>query len=132
MRHVLVVDDEQAICELMQMALEADGSCRVTSASNPYYVAAILERDKPDVAIIDAVLRKASGLRLARLAVDLGIPVLIVTGAPETGKKLDRAGCPFLWKPFHIGTLCAETRVLIDDAAHRCAQLAILLRYLDT
>ena len=131
MRHVLVVDDEPAVCGVMQMALESDGSCRVSSASSSRHAAAILTHDKPDVAIIAAILSNASGLQLARQAVGLGIPVLLVTGAPQTGKKLDEAGCPFLWKPFHINKLRTETRALLDDAAQRCAQLALFLRQLD-
>lgn len=130
MRHVLIVDDEPAICELVQMALEADGSCRVTPASSAGDAMTVLERDRPDAAIIDAVLPQASGLQLATRAIGLGVPVLIVTGEPQTRDKLRAAGCPYLPKPFPIGTLVTETRALLDEAAQRRAELAVLLRRL--
>lgn len=130
MRHVLIVDDEPAICELVQMVLEADGSCRVTPASSAGDAMTILERDRPDAAIIDAILPQASGLQLATRAIDLGVPVLIVTGEPQTRDKLRAVGCPYLPKPFQIGTLLTETRALLDEAAQRRAELAVLLHRL--
>jgi len=101
MQHVLVVvDDEPAICELMQTALEANGSCRVTPAFSAVEAVAILQRDRPDAAIIDAVLPQVSGLRLAIQALDLGVPVLIATGELATQAKLEAVGCPYLSNPF--------------------------------
>lgn len=132
MRHVLVVDDEPAICELVQMVLEADGSCRVTRVSTAGDAMGILKHDRPDAALIDAVLPQVSGLQLATRAVDLGVPVLIVTGEPQTRDKLHAAGCPYLSKPFSIGTLVSETRALLDEAVQRRAELGLLLRPLVT
>jgi len=127
MRHVLVVDDEPAICELMQLALEADGSCRVTRASSADEAVVTLQRDRPDAAIIDAVLPQVSGLQLASQVLDLGVPVLIVTGEPATRAKLEAIGCPYLSKPFPINVLVAETTTLLGDAVERRAELALLL-----
>jgi DNA-binding response OmpR family regulator len=127
MRHVLVVDDEPAICELVQLALEADGSCRVTRASSAGEAVALLQRDPPDAAIIDAVLPQVSGLQLASQFLDLGVPVLIVTGEPATRAKLEDVGCPHLAKPFQINVLVSETNTLLNEAAQRRAELALLL-----
>jgi DNA-binding response OmpR family regulator len=132
MRHVLVVDNEPAICELVQLALEADGSCRVSSASSVDDAIALLRRDPPDAAIIDAILPHSSGLQLAALALDRGVPVLIVTGEPSTRERLESVGCPYLAKPFPINVLIAETNALLDEALQRRAQLALLLPRLVT
>lgn len=127
MRHLLVVDDEPAICELVQLALEADGSCRVTRASSVSEAVALLQRDPPDGAIIDAILPQLSGLQLASQFIDRGVPVLIVTGEPATRERLEDVGCPHLAKPFPINVLVAETNALLDEAVQRRAQLALLL-----
>lgn len=127
MRHVLVVDNEPAICDLVQLALEADGSCRVSSASTVDEAVALLRRDPPDAAIIDAILPQASGLQLAGQVLERGVPVLIVTGEPATRQRLDSIGCPYLAKPFPINVLVAETKALLDEAGERRAQLALLL-----
>ncbi|HKW54277.1 MAG TPA: response regulator [Stellaceae bacterium] len=127
MRHVLVVDNEPAICELVQLALEADGSCRVTCASSVDEAVAVLRQDRPDAAIIDAILPQSSGLQLASQILDLGVPVLIVTGEPATRERLESIGCPYLAKPFPINVLVAETNALLDEAVQRRAELAPLL-----
>lgn len=127
MRHVLVVDNEPAICELVQLALEADGSCRVSSASNVDDAIALLRRDPPDAAIIDAILPQSSGLQLAGEVLDRGVPVLIVTGEPATRERLESIGCPYLAKPFPINVLVAETNALLQEAPERRAELALLL-----
>lgn len=127
MRHVLVVDDEPAICELVQLALEADGSRRVTRASSVADAMALLQRDPPDGAIIDAILPQLSGLQLASRFIDHGVPVLIITGEPATRERLEGIGCPHLAKPFPINLLVAETNALLDEAVERRAQLALLL-----
>jgi DNA-binding response OmpR family regulator len=127
MRHILVVDNEPAICELVQLALEADGSCRVTRASSVDDAVAVLRQDRPDAAIIDAILPQSSGLQLANQVLDLGVPVLIVTGEPATRERLESIGCPYMAKPFPINVLIAETNALLDEAVQRRAQLALLL-----
>jgi DNA-binding response OmpR family regulator len=132
MRHVLVVDDEPAICELVQLALEADGSCRVTRASGVDEAVALLQRDPPEAAIIDAILPHSSGLQLASQVLDRGVPVLIVTGEPAMRARLESIGCRYLAKPFPINVLVAETNALLDEAAQRRAELALLLRRLVT
>jgi DNA-binding response OmpR family regulator len=132
MRHVLVVDNEPAICELVQLALEADGSCRVTRASSVDDAVAVLRQDRPDAAIIDAILPQSSGLQLASQVLDRGVPVLIVTGEPATRERLESIGRPYLAKPFPINVLVAETNALLDEAAQRRAQLALLLPRLIT
>lgn len=127
MQHVLIVDDEPAICELVQLALEADGSCRVSCASSVGDALAMLQRDPPDAAIIDAILPQLSGLQLSRQFIDAGVPVLIVTGEPATRAKLEDIGCPYLAKPFPINVLVTETNALLEGAVERRAQLALLL-----
>jgi DNA-binding response OmpR family regulator len=130
MRHILVVDYDPGVSAVMQMGLEADGACRVTSALTAEDALRIIARDRPDAAIIAAFLPKLSGIDLASHALGRRIPVLLTCGHPETAVELERAGCRFLPKPFRIKTLLAETRALLDDAQQRGAALAIQLRRL--
>ena len=130
MRHILVVDDDPAICEVMQMGLEMDGTCRVTPAANAVEAMDTALHDRPDVAIVDAILPKRSGLALALDLVELSIPVLITSGGPDQQHRLDEAGCYFLRKPFSFARLAEEVRVLLADSAQRRAQLATALRAL--
>ena len=124
MRHLLVVDDDAAVADVMRLGLEADGTCRVTIAPGATEALEAIDRDRPHAAIIDAVLPQVPGLVLARTVIDLGVPVLIVSGDPALQKGLAEAGCPFLLKPFHLSQLAAETRMLLDTATARKIEVA--------
>ena len=96
MRHVLVVDDDIAVSEVMRMGLEADGTCRVTCAASAKEALAVALGDRPDAAIVDAIMPGVHGLALARTLIGIGIPVMIISGAPELQRRLAAAGasCP--------------------------------------
>jgi len=124
MRHLLVVDDDAGVADVMRMGLEADGTCRVTIAPGAAEAIDAIDRDRPHAAIIDAVLPRISGLVLARTVVEIGVPVLIVSGEPSHQRLLTEAGCPFLLKPFPLSQLAAETRMLLDTATARRLEVA--------
>jgi DNA-binding response OmpR family regulator len=127
MRHLLVVEDDPDVCSVMRMGLEADGSCRVTSAESARAAFRTVLHDRPDAAIIDAVLPEVHGLALTRAVVGLGIPVLVTSGDPALQRQMVEVGCPFLVKPFGISQLVTETRQLLDTASQRMAELVASL-----
>ena len=124
MRHILVVDDDIAVCEVMRMGLDADGTCRVTCAASAEEALAIALRDRPDAAIVDAVMPGVHGLALARTLIGIGVPVMIVSGEPGLQRRLAEAGCRFLPKPFRLSEIAVEMRLLLDDASRRTTDLA--------
>jgi DNA-binding response OmpR family regulator len=124
MRHVLVVDDDVAVCEVMRMGVEADGTSRVTSAASAGEALSIALRDRPDAAIVDAVMPGVHGLALARTLIGIGIPVMIVSGEPALQRRLAEAGCRFLLKPCRLSEIAVELRLLLDDASRRATDLA--------
>src|SRR5215472_14896653 len=69
MRHLLVVDDDAAVANVMRMGLEADGTCRVTIAPGATEALEAIDVDQPHAAIIDAVLPRIPGLVLARTVI---------------------------------------------------------------
>lgn len=124
MQHLLVVDDDADVAAVMRMGLEADGTCRVTTALDAVEALAAIERDRPHAAIIDAVLPRVPGLALARTVIEIGVPVLIVSGELRLQTLLAEARCPFLVKPFRLAQLAAETRLLLDTATARRFEVA--------
>jgi DNA-binding response OmpR family regulator len=112
---------------MVQICLETDGTRRVTAASTMADAVSVMMSDRPDAVIIDLVLGPGAGPALASRAVDLDIPVLIMTGEPHTQSSLSDAGFPYLAKPFHLNSLIAETRALFDDRPQRRAELKVLL-----
>jgi two-component system, sensor histidine kinase and response regulator len=116
MQHVLVVDDRADICAVVQMALEESGSYRVSSATEVPQARSFLERDPPDLLILDAVMPGRHGFGLATDAAQRGIPIVMMTGEPVMNEVLDEAGWPHLRKPFHLPQLLAETRRTLVEA----------------
>jgi DNA-binding NtrC family response regulator len=123
MQHLLVVEHDAAVALTMQMTLEADGARRVTTSRDATEALAVIKRDFPNAAIIDAVLPKTPGLVLARTVIDLGMTALIVTGDPALQQYLAEVGCPFLRKPFQISQLLAETKMLFDEKTARRVEI---------
>jgi DNA-binding response OmpR family regulator len=130
MRRILVVDHDSLICKVIRMGLEADRSFRVTAVSDAQEAIAVIADDPPDAVIVDTVFPRDAGLGIVRRALDGGVPVLLITGHPDTQEMLAQAGCHFLRKPFRIETLRVEASVLLDDATHHRTQLALSIRSL--
>jgi two-component system, OmpR family, response regulator MprA len=130
MRHILVVDDDPDVCDVMKAVLEESGIYRATDVSNADEAVAVIARDRPDAAIIDAVLPRVSGVQLAGRVLGNGIPVLLVSGQPLVDKKLEEQGLRFLPKPFRVAQLLAETQALLAEAALRQEDLERQLRTL--
>ena len=80
-KHILIVDDEASIVELLGAYLSHAGY-RVTGASSPYEAEEIAGRDKPDLIITDLQLESSDGLEMiSRLKSGLPeTPVILLTG----------------------------------------------------
>jgi DNA-binding response OmpR family regulator len=102
---VLLVDDEPGIVKVLRMFLELAGY-RVFEAANTVDTFQIIERDKPDLIILDAALNGESGFDICKnikssLATK-GIIVFMFTGLNQASaqREGERAGCDkYLTKP---------------------------------
>lgn len=80
-RHILVIDDEQPILDLLQEYLTAHGY-RVSTASNAQQAKNVVETEAPQLIISDLQLEDTDGLHLIeQLRVVLPhAPVILLTG----------------------------------------------------
>jgi two-component system response regulator MprA len=125
MRHVLVVDDEPALCAVLREALSPEFA--VTCAGSATEALRLL--DGVDLAVIDVVLPDASGLDVARVAMAAGVTALLVSGHPEQCRRLEEVGCPCIAKPYRLAALLARVRALLfDGTGHVAACRAALDR----
>jgi DNA-binding NtrC family response regulator len=80
-KHILIVDDEEVIRELLEAYLSQNGY-RVTPVPSAFEAEAIAARDKPDLVITDLQLEDSDGLdmvtRLKSLLPDT--PMMLLTG----------------------------------------------------
>jgi DNA-binding response OmpR family regulator len=120
---VAVIDDEPMICELVDEVLHDAGS-DVHIATTAEAGAALLTSRYFDLALIDVLLRDASGILLAEIAANQNTPVLLVTGHAETALRLRQFDFPHLTKPFDTRLLSeAAARAMVDR--HRNIQRLI-------
>src|SRR5438093_213795 len=109
--NVLVVDDQDSIRQFVSKALEEDGYTVQTTASVRETREAI-ERDMPDLAILDLKLPDGTGLELLReiKRVQTEVPVIVMTAFGELETAVEAMGAGAFWfvkKPFQNDELLA-------------------------
>ena len=113
MRHVLVVEDDRSVCDILEQYL-GSGGYRTTHAYNgDAALEALRQTPRPDAAIIDLLLPDTPGIELAQAAVDSRVPVLLMSGAMDQVIALRALNCPHLEKPFKLGELGRQLETLI-------------------
>ena len=129
MPRVLVVDDDEGMLKLIDVALSTRGY-EIIKAKDGTEGLNIIRAEEPDIVILDKMLPGMDGFEVARRIrrePDFGhIPILMITAATELNVKLDafNAGADdCLVKPFEIDELAARTAALLRRAdAFKAAQ----------
>jgi two-component system OmpR family response regulator len=120
--HILVVDDQQAICDLVQEYLTDEGY-RVSTAHDGPGMRRVLNQSPADLVILDLMLPGEDGLTLARwLRSESGIGIIILTGRAETVDRiigLEMGADDYLPKPFHLRELLARVKSVLRRAQSR-------------
>lgn len=130
MRHVLFVDDQPELRAVVQRALEDSGEYRVSCAADGDQALPVLDRDRPDLVVLDAVIPGVPGIELAAHATQRGIPIIVTTAEPDTDARLERLGWPHLRKPFSLADLLAECRDTLAEAQENRQVVTRLLQRL--
>jgi DNA-binding response OmpR family regulator len=127
LRHVLIVDDEPYVCNMVQLALEARVDYRVSRALSGPAALQKLDQDRPDLAILDIVLPGMSGIDLARAASARGIPLIMATGYSDTATDFQQLGWPMLRKPFAMKELFERVERTLGEAELNLRQVRALM-----
>lgn len=115
--HVLVVDDEPVLAELVSMALRYEGWDIATAADGASAIASARETP-PDVVVLDVMLPDMSGLEvLRRLREQIpGLPLLLLTAKDSVEDRiagLTAGGDDYVTKPFSIEEVVLRLRALL-------------------
>ena len=117
--HILIIEDEPAIGEMIRMSLERDGY-RVTLAEDVASAKEIVADDPIDMALVDWMLPGATGIELVRYFrkddLTSQLPIIMLTAKSEerditTG--LDAGADDYLTKPFSPKVLNSRIRALL-------------------
>lgn len=113
MAKVLLIEDHDLTREHLCEALEDVGFEVVSSDGYASGVSA-LRAHAFDYVVANAMLPDGSGLDLADLATDRGVPSIITSGHPDTIAALEAKGIRFLTKPFDVQDLVRAIRATCD------------------
>jgi len=120
--HILVVDDQQEICDLVREYLSGEGF-RVSTANDGGGMREAIAREPVDLVVLDLVLRGEDGLQLARELRDSSdIGIIMLTGRGETVDRiigLEMGADDYLSKPFHLRELLARVRSVLRRGSSR-------------
>jgi len=118
--HILIVDDEVEICDLVQEYLTGQ-NYRVSVAHDGAGMRRAIAANGIDLLILDLVLRGEDGLELARLLrAESNVPIIILTGRGDPVDRivgLEMGADDYLAKPFHLRELLARVRSVLRRAA---------------
>jgi CheY-like chemotaxis protein len=98
--HVLVVEDEPLVREVLHETLQAeyDVSCAATVGQ----ACDALDKSHIDLVLVDSILPDGHGDDVAIVADTLGVPIVAMSGYPPETNQFDR---PHLVKPFKANLL---------------------------
>ncbi|MFC7326490.1 response regulator transcription factor [Marinactinospora rubrisoli] len=118
--HVLVIDDEPNIRDLVQAALRFHGFGVSTAQSGSEGLAAARSR-RPDLIVLDVLLPDISGFDVCRQLREGGddVPVIYLTARDtpsDTVTGLSLGGDDYVTKPFSVEALVARIRALLRRA----------------
>ncbi|WP_260614034.1 response regulator transcription factor [Streptomyces sp. WAC07061] len=116
-RTVLVVEDDPGVRSTLDQLLRFEGY-RVVQAADGLQGLAAVDREEPDLALVDVVMPGLDGLSLCRTLRRRGdrLPVLVLTARDQVGDRvagLDAGADDYLAKPFATDELLARIRALL-------------------
>jgi two-component system, OmpR family, phosphate regulon response regulator PhoB len=121
--HILVVEDEAALAELIRYNLEAEGF-RIALAENAEQAELLISEDKFDLVVLDWMLPGISGLELCRRLrhrdATRALPVLMLTARGAEGDRirgLSTGADDYVVKPFSVPEVMARVKALLRRAA---------------
>lgn len=129
MNRILIVEDEEAIANLIKMSLKSAGYfCEVSY--NGQDAADKMQAEHFDLCLLDIMLPEIDGYELLDYAKDMQLPVIFLTAKGETADKVRglRAGAEdYITKPFEVLELLAR----VENVLRRYDKLAQTIDVLD-
>src|SRR5579863_5918712 len=111
--HLVIVDDERDICNVVENYLSAEGY-RASAANDATELRRIMAQSPPALVILDLMLPGEDGLTLARsLREDSDLGIIMLTGRNDPVDRiigLEMGADDYLPKPFHLRELLARVK----------------------
>jgi CheY-like chemotaxis protein len=121
---ILVVEDEGLVADYLQEVLQAAGYSICGPAARVSEALQLIERDRPDAALLDVYLRGETSVPVARVLAEKSVPFAFMTGYLLHDLVHDLHGRPVLTKPLDqpaltkcVAQLTGETTISEEHGA---------------
>jgi len=115
-KKVLIVDDDNNICELLRLYLEKDGYKTVIAGDGESAIAKF-SLEEPDIILLDIMMPKLDGWQVLRtIRKTSQVPVIMLSAKGETFDKilgLDLGADDYVTKPFDSKEVLARVRAVL-------------------
>lgn len=131
MAKIIIIDDDEAICELVKINLELQGHTCIysTDATRGF---ALIKQEEPNLVILDVMMGLVSGYDVAqkiRQTPQISkMPIIMLTALGELNNKLEGFNCgadDYITKPFEIEELKARTLALLNRSGAEIPSLRV-------
>jgi two-component system response regulator MtrA len=116
--HILVVDDDHDLAEMLSMVLEAEGF-QTTHAADGQTALTLFEQDHPDLVLLDVMLPGLTGIEVCeKIREESGVPIIMLTARTDTQdvvKGLEAGADDYVVKPFNPTELMARIRARLRE-----------------
>ena len=113
---ILIVDDDQNICELLRLYLEKEGYA-VKSVNDGVSAVNAFKQENPDLTILDIMLPKLDGWQVCReIRKFSDKPIIMLTAKGETFDKvlgLELGADDYMTKPFDTKEMVARIKAVL-------------------
>src|SRR5512136_2028104 len=113
---ILVVDDDQPSVKMISYLLKEEGHA-VSSAKDGQEALDVVEKDQPDLIIMDVMMPRMDGLEATRrIRQIMNVPIIILSAKGETTDKvagLQLDADDYLAKPFEPAELLARVHAVL-------------------
>lgn len=119
--HILIVDDEQPITEVLSTVLQNEGF-NVDTAANGREGLDQVERKNYDLVLLDIMMPVIDGIEmLRRMRADeasVDIPVILMSAGAQTLQDVGASYAAFLAKPFNLPQLLGTIKDVLRAREH--------------
>ncbi len=115
---ILIVDDEESICEILQYNLEKNGY-NVSTSNSAEEAIRVISSNNFDLILLDIMLGGISGIdfsNLLRKEFNIQTPIIFISalgGEPNILKGFENGGDDYISKPFSINEVIARVGAVI-------------------
>lgn len=111
--HILVIDDEKEICDLIEIYLSQEGF-QIEKRYNAYTLLRDIEKYKIDLVVLDVMMPGVDGIQaLEMIREKYNIPVIFVSAKASDNDKIDgllKGADDYIGKPFNAMELVARVK----------------------